>query len=103
MAPMEPTRLLEIHAGSSPPGGSAVVERLVLSIAEVARALGVSDDLVYELTERGELPCLRFGRRKVVPRQAIDLIISRALANFDPVAVLSSIGLPDRRHEPRTG
>lgn len=103
MAPMEPNRLLATHAASSPSQGPLVVEWLVLSIAEVAQALGVSDDLVYELTERGELPCLRFGRRKVVPRQAIDLIISRALANFDPVAVLSSLGLPHPRPEPGVG
>ncbi len=103
MTPMEPTRLLDTHAGSSPSQGPPVVERLVVSIAEAAQALGVSDDLVYELTERGDLPCLRFGRRKVVPRQAIDLIISRALANFDPATVLSSLGLPDPRPKPRTG
>ncbi len=40
-----------------------MTERLVLSVAETAEALGLSDDLVYELTETGELPCLRFGRR----------------------------------------
>ena len=35
---------------------------LVLSIREVADILGVSDDLVYELVARGEIPCLRLGR-----------------------------------------
>lgn len=66
-------------------------DRLVLSVAEAAEALGVSDDLVYELTERGELPCLRFGRRKVIPRRAIELLVKSAIADFDPGAVLTSL------------
>jgi excisionase family DNA binding protein len=63
------------------------VESLIVSIAEAARLLGVSDDLVYELTERGDLPCLRLGRRKVIPRQAIDGIIERAVEGFDASTV----------------
>jgi excisionase family DNA binding protein len=46
--------------------------KLVLSIAEAAEVLGVSDDLIYELTARGELPCLRLGRRRSSP-----LLLSR--------------------------
>ena len=65
-----------------------MTDRLVLSIAEAAAVLGLSDDLVYELTERGELPCLRFGRRKVIPRRAIDLVIEHALEQFDPEVVV---------------
>ncbi len=68
-----------------------MTDRLVLSVAEAAEALGVSDDLVYELTERGELPCLRFGRRKVIPRRAIELLVESAIADFDPGAVLTSL------------
>jgi excisionase family DNA binding protein len=68
-----------------------MTERLVLSVAEAAEALGVSDDLVYELTQRGELPCLRFGRRKVIPRRAIELLVEAAVADFDLDAVLTSL------------
>jgi excisionase family DNA binding protein len=71
-----------------------MTERLVLSVAETAEVLGVSDDLVYELTETGQLPCLRFGRRKVIPRRAIDLVIERALERFDPEDVLRRLGIP---------
>lgn len=66
-------------------------DSLVLSVAEAAAALGVSDDLVYELTERGELPCLRFGRRKVIPRRAIELLVESAIADFDATAVVTSL------------
>ena len=63
------------------------MERLIVSIAEAAQLLGVSDDLVYELTQRRDLPCIQLGRRKVIPRQAIDEIVERAVEGFDPSAV----------------
>ncbi len=78
-----------LDAATSSRRGRVEAERFVLSIAEAAQALGVSDDLVYELTERGELPCLRFGRRKVVPLRAIELVVDAALSGFDPTAVLT--------------
>ncbi|HEX2064809.1 MAG TPA: excisionase family DNA-binding protein [Acidimicrobiales bacterium] len=64
---------------------------LTYSISEAANVLGVSDDLVYELVERKELPCLRLGRRRVIPRRAIDLILDQALAGFDPDVVRSTL------------
>ncbi len=71
-----------------------MTDPLVLSVAEAAQALGVSDDLLYELTERGDLPCLRFGRRKVIPRKAIELLVESAVVDFDPAALLSSLPVP---------
>lgn len=76
-----------------------MTDPLVLSVAEAAEALGVSDDLVYELTERGDLPCLRFGRRKVIPRRAIELLVESAVVNFDPVALLSNLPMSPRAPE----
>ncbi len=71
-----------------------MTDRLVLSVAEAAEALGVSDDLVYELTERGELPCLRFGRRKLIPRRAVELLVEAAIADFDVDTVPISLKRP---------
>lgn len=45
---------------------------LAMSVAEAARALGVSRDAVYELVRRGEMPHLRIGRRVIIPRQALE-------------------------------
>ncbi len=56
--------------------------KLVFSIAEAAELLGVSDDLIYELTARGELPCLRLGRREVSPAVAIQAVIDGCLDGF---------------------
>lgn len=62
--------------------GGMMPTKLVLSIAEAAEVLGVSDDLIYELTARGELPCLRLGRRKVIPTVAIQAVIDGTLEGF---------------------
>jgi len=56
--------------------------KAVLSIAEAAELLGVSDDLIYELTARGELPCVRLGRRKVIPTVAIQAVIDGSVEGF---------------------
>jgi excisionase family DNA binding protein len=44
---------------------------LTLTVEEAARLLGISRALGYELVARGELPCVRLGRRIVVPRRAL--------------------------------
>ena len=54
-------------------------QSLVLTVRQAADALGVSDDLIYELTARGEIPCLRLGRRRVIPRRAVEMLIERSM------------------------
>ena len=49
--------------------------RLVLTVTEVAAALGISRAHAYELVARGDLPCLRLGRRIVIPRRELDLLL----------------------------
>ena len=53
-------------------------ERLTLSVEEAAAVLGISRALAYELVGRGELPCLRLGRRIVVPRRALLALVEAA-------------------------
>lgn len=64
---------------------------LFVSVPEAATALGVSDDLVYDLIERGDLPSTRLGRRKLVPRRAVELVLERAMENFDPDRLLVAL------------
>ena len=59
---------------------SGTGRRLVLTVREAAEALGVSNDLVYELTARGDIPSLRLGRRRVIPRRAIEMMVEETLA-----------------------
>jgi excisionase family DNA binding protein len=65
-----------------------MTEPLFLTIPETAELLGVSHDLVYDMTADGTLACTTFGRRHMVPRLAIDMIIERALEGFDPQALV---------------
>lgn len=53
--------------------------RLVVSVPEAARMLGVSRTLGYELVARGELGAVRLGRRLVVPLVAIEQLLSSAV------------------------
>lgn len=54
------------------------MDRLTLSVREAADLLGISRALAYELVCRGELPAIRLGRRIVVPRQALEAMVTRA-------------------------
>jgi excisionase family DNA binding protein len=70
---------------------SVAPARRYASVPECAEILGISHDLVYELITREVLPAVKLGGRKVVPLRALELIEERALANFDPDAVLSGL------------
>jgi excisionase family DNA binding protein len=53
--------------------------RVVYTVPEVAEALGISDSLAYRLIERGDIPSLRLGERRiVVPKIAIERLCESA-------------------------
>jgi excisionase family DNA binding protein len=52
--------------------------RLVWTVEEAGRLLGISRAHAYELVARGELPHLRLGRRVVIPKHAITELLARA-------------------------
>jgi excisionase family DNA binding protein len=47
------------------------IDRLTLTVDEVAQMLGLSRSATYEAIARGEIPSLRFGRRIVVTQRAL--------------------------------
>jgi excisionase family DNA binding protein len=51
-------------------------ERLVWSVEEAGRLLGISRAHAYELVARGEIPHLRLGRRVVVPKHVIESLLA---------------------------
>ena len=55
-------------------------ERLVWTVEEAARLLGISRAHAYDLVARDELPHLRLGRRLVVPKHAIEALFARAIS-----------------------
>jgi excisionase family DNA binding protein len=50
-------------------------QRLVYSVAEAGALLGISRAFAYELVARGELPVIRLGRRRLVPKAALVALV----------------------------
>ncbi len=51
---------------------------LVYSVPEAGRRLGLSRATSYALANRGEIPCLRLGKRLVVPKAALEKLLESA-------------------------
>ena len=58
------------------------MERQTLTIEEAARVLGIGRNTAYEAVRRGEIPVVRIGRRFLVPRAALEQLLS-AVARRD--------------------
>lgn len=48
----------------------------MLSVQEAAGELGISRSLIYELFTSGALRSVKIGRRRLVPREAIEAFIT---------------------------
>lgn len=64
--------------GRSPGAITSGGERLTLTVEESAAVLGISRASAYEAVHHGEIPCIRIGRRILVPRIALDRLLSAA-------------------------
>ena len=47
-------------------------KRLCISVPEAAELLGISRNNAYELVKRGELPSIKLGKRKLIPKVALE-------------------------------
>ena len=54
------------------------VERLTITVDEAAELLGISRALAYDMARTGKLPALRFGKRFVIPKKAIENLMQQA-------------------------
>jgi len=52
-------------------------EKLTFTIEEAGKLLGISRALAYEMARIGKLPTLRFGKRLVVPKKAVQDMLER--------------------------
>ena len=59
---------------------------LAISVEEAARRLGLSRNLAYAMAQRGELPTVRAGRRRIVPLQALEAWLAERAADREIVA-----------------
>jgi excisionase family DNA binding protein len=53
-------------------------KRLTITVEEAARLLGISRGLAYEMVRAGKIPSIRFGKRLVVPRRALEQMLGEA-------------------------
>ena len=54
-------------------------ERVVYTIPEVAKMLGISRNQGYELARIGRIPTIRLGKRLLVPKVAFERMMEEAL------------------------
>jgi excisionase family DNA binding protein len=54
---------------------------LTISVEECAKALGISKVSAYAAAKRGDLPTVKIGRRILVPRRALELMLEVAGLN----------------------
>lgn len=54
-----------------PTRGNGEPEPLLLTIPQIAKALQISRGTAYNLVSTGQLPSIRIGRAKRVPRQEL--------------------------------
>ncbi len=52
--------------------------RLCMSVPEAAKLLGISRNNAYELVKRGELPSIKLGKRKLIPKVALEKKLAEA-------------------------
>lgn len=62
------------HAMKPPEPGNT--DRLGLTVDEVAYELGIGRTTAYTRCRTGEIPVLRLGRRLVIPRAALEALLS---------------------------
>jgi excisionase family DNA binding protein len=63
------------------PDGSDLENRLCLSVPEAARMLGISRNFAYQLVRDGQLPVAEFGKRKVIPKAALEKRLEQGVNN----------------------
>lgn len=56
-------------------------EKLCYSIEEAADLLGISRAFAYQCAARGDIPCLRIGRRILVPKSALHQLVEKAASD----------------------
>ncbi|MGB9866581.1 MAG: helix-turn-helix domain-containing protein [Bacillota bacterium] len=53
-------------------------EKLALSVKEAAQRLGLSQKALYAHLAAGRLPCIRLGRRRLIPVAALERWLEEA-------------------------
>jgi excisionase family DNA binding protein len=66
-------------------GGSSLLRatdlenRLCIKVTEAAKMLGISRNFAYELVKQGKLPVVKFGKRLLIPRVALEKMLAQGV------------------------
>ena len=56
------------------------MEKMTYSVPEVANILGIGRNLAYQLVQKGDIPSIRLGeKRLVVPRNVVNELLGTQL------------------------
>jgi len=62
------------------------INKLTFTVEETAKILGIGRNSAYEAVARGEIPVIRVGKRLLVPKAALEKLLSgRLLESKDEV------------------
>jgi excisionase family DNA binding protein len=79
----------------------AFAERQTYTVDEAARILGISRNCAYDAVRRGEIPAIRLGRRLVVARTALELLLGGVLPDSKSIGVTARARRSDDSGEGR--
>ena len=78
----------DTSGSTTAPGAVAPVEdRLVFTVEEAAKLLGISRSFAYEAVQRGDIPSMRIGKRILVPKAALQRFlhaVDESVLDHDP-------------------
>jgi excisionase family DNA binding protein len=58
----------------------------VFTVCEVAKILRIGKISVYQAIARGDIPCIRIGRRILIPRHTLEQLLSNIVPIPKPAA-----------------
>lgn len=61
-------------------------ERLTCTVEQAAHLLGVGRNSAYLAAQTGQIPTIRIGRRLLVPRAALERMLSQDQRDREPTA-----------------
>lgn len=61
----------------SSPRYNAKGSRLCITVPEAAEMLGISRNFAYELVKQKQLPVVKFGKRLLIPRIALEKVLEK--------------------------
>ena len=65
--------------GSGLPRHPNIDKRLCITVPEAAEMLGLSRNFTYELVKQKQLPVVKFGKRLLIPRLALEKMLEKGV------------------------